>query len=244
MEIHYWNKSNFESLIQLAAQLRQTKELAGLADYCELREKGLRKQALASLRRFLDESAALAEERRLELAIYLLELHWGLPEAHQFLTHPLRDEFILPTLRKAARPGNSAFRNLALLQTQLGWEEEERNALNLALQHDPSDIMVRRKLASMLLNEADFAMHHLHESCFIGSEDDCRTALDKAAALLEPSVADTDVFKFFVQEHDALFAKFDDWLEYKKTAQTTSFPDWCVSMGRDYDWSLTIYYDA
>lgn len=244
MEMHYWNKDNFESLIQIAAHLRQTKELVLLADYCEWREKGLRKQALAAVRRFLDESAVLSEERKLELAIFVLELHWAIPQAHQFLTHPLQHEFILPTLRKAAHPGNSAFRNLALLQAWSGGGEEDRNALSLVLQHDPFDIMVRKKLVSMLLNEADFAMHHLHESRFIGSQDYCRTALSKAAALLEPSVADPNVFTFLAEEHSTLSAKLEDWLEYKKTAQTTSFPDWCASMGHEYGWSLTIYYNA
>ena len=244
MEIHYWNKNNFESLIQIAAQLRKTKELVRLAEYCELREKGLRKHALAAVRRFLDESAALAEERKLELAISLLELHWAIPEAHQFLTHPLQHEFILPTLRKASRPGNSAFRNLALLEALSGGGEEGRNALSLALQYDPSDIMVRKKIVSMLLNEADFAMHHLHESHFIGSEEHCQTVLDKAGALLEPSVADPNVFNFFAQEHRALSAKLEDWLEYKKTVQTIPFPDWCASMDHDYGWSLTVYYNA
>lgn len=244
MDIHYWNKNNFESLAQLAAQLRQTKELVRLAEYCEMREKGLRKQALAAVRGFLDENAALAEERRLELALHVLELHWATPEAHQFLTHPLKDEFLLPTLRKASRPGNSAFRNLALLQAQSGRGEEEQKALSLALQHDPLDIVVRKKLVSLLLDEADFAMHHLHESLFIGSEENCRTILDRSAALLEPSVADPNVFGFFKKEHNALSAKLEDWLEYKKTPQTVSFQDWCASMGRNYGWSLSVYYNS
>lgn len=44
MKFYYWNRDNFESLLDLAKELRTVPELAHLADYCELREKGLRKQ--------------------------------------------------------------------------------------------------------------------------------------------------------------------------------------------------------
>lgn len=234
----YWNKDNFASLAQLAEELKNTPELAKLADYCSLREKGLRKQAMAALRAFLQECADFPKERRLALAAHLLELHWRAPGAHQFLAQPLIDGFLLPVLNEEAHPGNTAFRNLALLQAEFANGAEVKEDLFLALQHNPSDIMVRKRLTGLLLDEADYAMHHLNESFFIGSEEYCRKVLDQAGVLLEPTLANPGSFDFFVKEHQALSNKLADWLEYSRKKQEMDFPEWCASNGREHAWYL------
>lgn len=237
MKNWYWNRDNFESLVWLADRLCEVPELVRLADYCRLREKGLRKQALAALRKFLTEAALLAEEKRLALSLHLLELRHAAPGAHQFLAQPLIDELILPSLRQAAQPGNEAFRQLALF---LG----EQDDLRTALRHDPADERVRKRLADLLLGYADYAMHHLDESCFIGSEEYCRSVLDEAANLLDPKIADPEVFHYLIADHAELSAMFTDWREYKAQDQAVPFPEWCAGRGRDYGWSQKFYYGA
>lgn len=55
--MHYWNRDNFVGLLELARELANTHALRVLAEYCVLREKGLRTQALARLDEFLTEAA-------------------------------------------------------------------------------------------------------------------------------------------------------------------------------------------
>ena len=102
MKNWYWNRDNFESLAWLAGRLCTVPELARLAGYCRLREKGLRKKALAEVREFLTETAALSEERRLALSPHLLELRSAAPGAHQFLAQPVIES--LSSLRCGVRP--------------------------------------------------------------------------------------------------------------------------------------------
>ena len=239
MKYHYWNKTNFESLSQLAITLRETPELVRLAEYCELREKGLRKQALAAVRTFLAETTAFPEERRLALSMYLLDLHYATPEAHQFLSQPLIDGLIRLSLRKAARPGNAAFRYLALFLNESG---RGKNALRVALKYTPVDVLVRKRLISRLLGEVVFAMHHLEESVFIGSEGYCLAVLDEAGRLLDPTVADATIFRGLWEDRVELSMMLGDWMEYTKKNSALSFPEWCMAKGREYYWCAKFYY--
>ena len=238
---HYWNKAAFESLAQLAEDLRQTPGLARVAEYCVLREKGLRKQALAAIHLFLAESARLCPAKRLALAIRLLDLHYAAPAAHQFLCQPLQDDFIRPALRIEARPGNTAFRCLALLNSSGG---TGRAALRVALKHAPADMLVRKKLLALLLGDAEYSMHHLGESLFIGSEEYCRKVLDEAAVLLASPLTTHEAFSGLRWRHTQLAALFADWLAYSKGDRRIPFPEWCAGKGRDHTWSITVYYSA
>lgn len=242
----YWNQDNFETLLDIAAKLRKTKELVLLAEYCELREKGLRKKALACVTEFLAVSRALSPERQLELALYLAEVHLKNRQAHQFPTQPILERFIMPTLYQAASPGSMAFRHLALVASYHYFEEwRDENVdemLYLALEYDPLDTHVYTRLLDMLLGQVDYAMHHLDESFFIGSEEHCQTALIKIEKLLEASSKHDNLSLVYQEEYEELLSLFNDWMEYSHTSQEYSFPQWCQRKGRDYGWSAAYYW--
>jgi hypothetical protein len=91
---YYWNQKNFEGLTSLSLELRTDSRLERLARYCDLREKGLRRQALAQLRAFIEQTWSWDVTTRREAAIRILDAHWKMPQAHWFLTEPLRKQFL------------------------------------------------------------------------------------------------------------------------------------------------------
>src|SRR5688500_5168294 len=96
--MHYWNKANFEGLLQLAHELGSTPHFGALAEYCVLRQKGLRSQALERLNDFLADTALWDIELARPSVLAILQADARTPAAHQFMTHPLLVRLIYPTL--------------------------------------------------------------------------------------------------------------------------------------------------
>jgi hypothetical protein len=232
----YWNTSNFDGLKSLAAALRADARLEHLAGYCELREKGLRREAFARLEAFLSEAASWDVPVQRSLAVHILDAHWRTPQSHQFLTDPLRKRFIEPVLeawRDADANHPLPARHLALLR-------RDQSLLAEALRLDPKDDVVRAALVSMLLGFVDYATHHLVESRFIGDENESASALAEAASLLAEA-DDPSSVQALNQELAALTSLLSDWREYQLAPQGT-FPDWCRARNRPRNWPSIVYY--
>src|SRR5690349_22122100 len=97
--MHYWNKANFDGLARLSEELEVYPNLRSLASYCRLREKGLRREAMATLELFLTAAQSFDKATARSSAIQILELNERTREAHQFLTQPLISRFLVPTLQ-------------------------------------------------------------------------------------------------------------------------------------------------
>lgn len=234
-ELHYWNRANFKGLEALSAELRADPPLEKLAAYCNLREKGLRREALTQLDDFLEEVRHLELPLQRALTLRVLDLHWKFPNAHQFLTVPLRKGFVERVLDewRAADPEDPVpLRYLALLRRDHG-------LLDQALRVDPGDDRVRSALAGMLIGWVDDATHHLVEGRFLGDEAEASAALAKAAALLEGATDATSV-SALKQDLEALAALLTDWEQYRPAPEGT-FPDWCRARNREHAWWSIVY---
>jgi hypothetical protein len=237
-EPHYWNRANFEELASLSSALRADARLEHLASYCELREKGLRRQAFAELRLFLDAVRAHEVPVQRQLALHVFEVHCQAKRAHQFMAEPLRKEFLERVLEewRAAEPLDPIpTRTLALLM-------HDQGLLRQALDLNPKDDAVRASLAMLLLDFVDYATHHLSEGSFIGDEAEAADVLREAAAVLE-GVSDPVTVSSLRGERESLAALLDDWRQYRQ-APAGTFPDWCRARGRTYGWPTTVYYDG
>ncbi|MBL8800497.1 MAG: hypothetical protein JNN27_00755 [Planctomycetes bacterium] len=235
-DIHYWNRANFEGLLSLAAALRANPRLEDLAAHCELREKGLRREAFVRLEAFLEHTQRLEVPVQRELALQVLEAHWKRPEAHYFFTVPLREKFleqVLEEWRAADIDDPVPLRSLALLR----WD---RDLLEQALRADPNDAGVRVALARLFIGAVDHATHHLVESRFLGDEDEAVAALDRAAFLLD-GLADSSFLNSLRQDVKELNRLLCDWKQYRQ-APEGAFPEWCRARGRDHDWWSIVYY--
>src|SRR5262249_15920888 len=87
---YYWNKENFEGLTSLSLELQTDSRLERLARYCDLREKGLRRQALAELRAFIEQARSSDVSAQRAAATRILDAHWRMPQARWLLTEPMR----------------------------------------------------------------------------------------------------------------------------------------------------------
>jgi hypothetical protein len=237
MRNHYWNRDNFEGLTSLTLELRTDSRLESLARYCDLREKGLRRQALAVVRAFIEQARSWDVTARREAATRILNAHWRVPQAHWFLTEPLRKQFLARVLEewRAAEPENPVpTRYLALLCC-------DRKLLYDALGMNPKDDQVRVMIAAQLIRFVNYATHHLVEGLFIGDEAEVEAALAEAAAVLK-EVSDPSSAQPLNDEEQSLSALLADWREYRYAPQG-SFPEWCYQRNRNHRWWSIFYYD-
>jgi hypothetical protein len=233
---HYWNRANFEGLASLSAALRADSRLERLAAYCDLREKGQRREAFTELDGFLSEAAAWDVPVQRALAVRVLDAHWKAPDVHQFFTDPLRKRFVEPVLEEwRAADANDPLpvRHLALLR-------RDRALFDEALRLNPQDDVIRAALAGMLLGFVDHATHHLVEGYFIGNENEASSALAEAAFILA-GVEDASSVQRLNQDLAEFTALLSDWNEYRLSPQGT-FPEWCSERSRNHRWRSIVYY--
>ena len=232
----YWNKPNFDGLRALADELASDADLAELAQYARLRERGLRKDAFTVLDAFLNAAKAWQPDRARNAAVRVLECHARTPEAHQFLAHPLLEQFIVPVLEEWMNADPDAVAPVRWL----GWLRSDHSLLERALLGDPTDLPVRRRLIDLELSGVDYACHHLHEGHFLGELADAQEGIANARKWLRdaPSAAQLEDLASETEHYSQLLA---DWVEYKSSPRG-SFVEWCQSRGRAYRWPTTVYY--
>jgi hypothetical protein len=235
--MHYWNKDNFEGLADLARDLEARERCGHLAEYCRCRHSGLRREAFAALERFLADAKGWEPAAAREIAITILELRARTPQAHQFLTQPLLERFLLPTLKAWVEDAPTSL----IPVRWLGILNHDPSLLSRVLAASPDDIPVRRILTELQLSQADYATHHLVEGTFLGDPDATRAALARATTLVEASPQPEAVADLSseIEHYEGLVA---DWLAYCASPEGT-FPDWCAARGRAYRWPTIVYYD-
>lgn len=234
--MHYWNNKNFEGLASLAVGLAARDDFAHLAEYCRLREAGLRGEAFAALETFLSYAETWEREKSQDAVDAVLTLHFRTPGCHQFLAQPLMKRFVDPVLQRWLEddPDSIApLRWLAILR-------QDQQLLGRVLSVEPGDTAIRRMLIAKRLDSVDFATHHLNEGFLIGSLDEALEELRRASDLIE-GAADRELLSDLDREARQYGQMLFDWQAYK-ARPVGSFPEWCAARGRDYHWSITVYY--
>ncbi len=234
--MHYWNKDNFKGLLELARELDITPELGALANYCVLREKGLRPQALAQLDDFLTEAALWDTDLARRNVLAILQADARTLKAHQFMIHPLMVRLISPTLERWVTEVPSAVEPLRWL----GLLRSDPDALRRALSLNPSDVPVRRRLINFALDSADYATHHLSESVLLSTVEETRESIATARRWIA-SAPNVKRFVYLSGEADEYDQMLDDWVAYKQSP-VGSFPQWCEARNRTYSWPTIVYY--
>jgi hypothetical protein len=236
-ESYYWNKANFEGLASLSSSLRSDSRLEYLANYCDLREKGLRRKAFESLNLFMEQTRSWDIQVQRELALRILDAHWNTQQAHQFISEPLRLGFlerVLEEWRTTERSNWLPLRYLGLLRM-------DACLLKEALLINPKDDFVRITIVRILVNSIEYATHHLVEGKFIGDESEAFTDLNEASTILEGMTsASAESVKVALQ---SLHLLLTDWCEYKPCPKGT-FPDWCRERGHNHQWWSIVYYNS
>ncbi len=234
--VWYWNQSNFEGLLAVGDSIATEVLWRSFADYCSLREKGLRKQALASIDRLICQSADWTDEERRRFTNWIYETHLGSPEVHQLIVTPLNQQLLIPTLETwiADDPANATPRRW------LGFATGNYTHFTEALSRNPKDDISRYRLAWGHLDDVDYQCHHLPEY-FIGDPADALKLLDDARDLCK-CFCDPRLMPSLEVKLTILYGKVNDWITFQESGGN-SFSDWCRKNDRAYEWVSAIYYD-
>ena len=235
--MYYWNRENFEGLLELSRELDAHPDRAPLANYCRLRDKGLRRDAFSALEQFLEAARSFDSATARAATVEILETNARASRTHQFLTQPLVARFLKPTLQAWMDDEPTASTPVRWL----GILSRDNRLLCKALSVCPEDIPVRRMLVDSALSFADYATHHLDESRFLGNVDEVMEALAHARTLVA-GAPEAESFMHRMSEVNHFDAQVADWIAYSKDP-AGSFPEWCATQGRKYSYPIKIYYD-
>lgn len=235
--MHYWNRDNFEGLLDLADAFESNSlDFDLLSRYCRYRENGRRKEAFEALREFLNNNKPWIDSVAREKCQTILELQSLVPGVHQFLSQPLMTQFIDPVLEKwlMDEPENpQPLRWFGLLH---GHSEYLCKALTIT----PEDNPVRSRLITMHMADVDYATHHLDEGHFIGNLEMAKQALKTAEQLLNDAPKDFPS-THLKEEITTYESMLNDWEEFSESPEGT-FPAWCAAKNRYYFWPTKFYY--
>lgn len=231
----YWNKQNFESLVAVADSIANQPQWSLFAQYCRLREKGLRPQSLQAIAQLIDEAATWTVHERRQFVDWLYETSLRNPKAHQLIPTPLNQQLLVPTLKEwvASEPSN------ATPERWLGFATADHQHFSNALSLDSTDDVSRYRLVSCDLADVDHQCHHLPE-CFLG-EIDTAIALMHRARELAAGFSDPEITITFEEDFRELYGKVRDWQAFRESG-IESFADWCLSNGRIYRWHNAYYF--
>lgn len=197
----YWRQENLEGLPQLASQADE-RGYARFAEYCRLREQGVRRDAAAALSEFIVEMRAQPVVKRREFADWVLTYSFHNPRVYNACPTALKQEIIEPAIDEWTRsePENPK---------ALRWHPDER-AMLVAARAVPRDDIAVGRYAMTVLARVDFHTHELPNGysgeTLKGDLADVQTVID-----LLHTVADSSFFhplreealslKMLIQKH-------------------------------------------
>lgn len=206
------------------------------ADYCTLREKGLRKQALASIERLIRQSSAWSTDERRRFVNWIYETHLRFPDVHQLIVTPLNQRLLIPTLETWIEDDPTS----ATPRRWLGFATGDHAHFADALSRNLKDDISRYRLVCRNLGDVDFQCHHLPKY-FIDDPSEALQLLDDARDL-SAGFCDPRIMPSLEDQFTILTGKVNDWIAFQES-QEDSFSDWCRANGRTYDWVMTFSYD-
>jgi len=232
----YWNQDNFEGLAAVAASIAEDVPWRGFAEYLRLRDRGLRKQSLAAIAQLIEDAARWSTVDRRRFADWIYDTQLRLPDVHQLIVTPLKQQLLIPTLQEWAdsEPANHIPRRW------LGFATADHDHFVAALSLCPWDDISRYRLVVRDLGCVDFQCHHLPDF-FIGDPHDAISTLNGARELLRGFI-DSAIAPPLERDLADLYARVSDWLAFQATDPSASFATWCFENGRDYHWVRAYYY--
>lgn len=227
----YWNQGNFEGLLEIAKVLDEDNNTRHLAEYCRLRECGLRQAAFLSLDKFLNIANALDRKTKIKVVDKVLELDFRVDGAHQFLTQPIWTQLLEPSLDEWLT--DTPISSKALFWD--GYYRRNNNSLRAVLDANPNDHLVRSLLIDRIcIAEVEYAVHHINESVLLLDLEKIEELLAQGAELLISS-PNRSACEAVELEWRELRRLIDDWKDFKRSGKS-SFSLWCIEQGKKHAW--------
>lgn len=232
--MRYWNDENFIGLRFVSEE----SPFSRFGEYCRLREKGLRREALRELDGLIAEADGWSVAERREFVDWLMTTRERYPEVHHLVPQPLYTAVVVPTLEQWV--GDAP--DVVTPRRWLGVLRSDAALLQDALRLDAEDDVARQHLIRHWIRAVDYATHHLVEGQFIGDVDEAAAMLE-AAKREAAQFIDSGLREQFSKSIESLGSLIGDWQQYRGTNQSVPFREWCESRGHDHGWWSIFYYD-
>lgn len=214
--------------------------------FCELKNRGFRKQALAALTLFIETVKAWDFEQRQEFVVWLFTLSEpsrqdDIPDV---FVYPLVTNIVEPTLvewtersSEDARP----YRWLGLYAFEELWHERLERAIELG------GLAEQRAIEALMdykVSAVEFSFHHINENVYLGEVNQDRATIIEARKLNQ-SVLNEEKRADYEAELDHYSDLLADWVWYTQSGSgDESFLDWCERNERDYPFTSSYYYEG
>jgi hypothetical protein len=235
--IPYWRDLSFKSLEKFCKELKTDPDLILLAEYTELKGKGLRKQAHKKLNEFIVSALRFEETKNRSLVKLICQkkLEWGFT-ADLFDSYPLTNQVIVPTLKQwvADEPQNpEPLKWLGLFYYgNENYSEHDSGyftALEQSLALNPKDNVVRKALIQRYLDCIDYSTHHLmSDSGYIGDPSEDLEMCTTIEAHLK-NLQDKDAQVTLTRELNKYRHMIQNYQRYVSVDVKMSFAEWCLT---------------
>ena len=206
--MYFWREGYFKVLTEAASSASAIPAWAEYARFCELLEKGLRKDAFAHLESFIESAVGWPLSEKKKFVNWLYHFAYEHRDASYLLKpYPLRVKFLEPALVEwiVCEPESGE------PHRWLGTADHLEEAINL----DPTDEIARERLANYILAGVGNALSHA--SCckyYAGNAEEDLQSLERVGPLIE-SLSDEEIRAQYYVEMAELREGIKDYLNGK-----------------------------
>jgi hypothetical protein len=171
--MYFWRQQYFQSLKSIAVEATAEPEWSDYATYCTDYERGLRRQAFATLDAFIVRMKCAPFAERKRFVSWLMHHADGREGEHMLVPHPVRTRLVEPTCNEwiEVEPASSE------PHRWLGSYDH----LKVALRLDATDEIARRKFLICVLKEIRYLTHELPAG-YLGDPQEDLIVLGEAQA--------------------------------------------------------------
>jgi hypothetical protein len=228
--------SQNKALLIVAEKAAESRDWLLFAEYCRLREKGLRKQAFEKMSAFLKEFREFSFERKKNFADFIFRLADSVPDAdYGPLPTPLSAELkpvLLEWTEHESRDSNP-FR-------WMGRYGGDFSYLDKALEIDPTDDKARIIIIGHFLDIIWHSTHHLPHY-YIGDPRKTLKNAARARAHIE-KLTDKESQELWRQELDSSLRLVLSYVDWRKSESDLDFKTWGEKNIRDFDSGIKAFY--
>lgn len=237
MKDYYWRSDEDQALNAFVKTYENNADFALFIEFCQLKDKGLRKLSLQKVEQFVQfcQSQPIEKQRKIveEILGFFVNPHAYIDIV---LVSPIRQymETILERWRESEPNNVDLYIALAKLT-------RKRFYYFQGLEIDPTNQECARQVILTKLDFVGYQLHHVSESKFVydaGDEKDGELALQEVHDLLEKY---PDIDDYVKQEYQDTKQLFDDWIAFTQS-EFDDFPTWCQAHHRHYKFISAYYY--
>ena len=199
--------------------------------YCELRNKGLKKQSNKVLEELMLYFDGLNEDTKKEICTEFCVLRFEKNKIEDF------NFFLSKRILE--------FLEHACIQNQmphLRWYYQltnDRERLKKAYQHIECDEKTVYFTFDCLMSDLYWGAHHFPKCCLFEE-----TVIHRLLVESQNFIEKHTVSKEQKEEYLYYKALYNDWWTYQSGNFDCSFDEWCINQNRDYKWLITVYYKS